>query len=231
MYFAHPSPLQEIKSTVLHGNDDSDLFGFRMTERRVLETLSTHIAEVTHEVVKQHIVSMEQNLAVIYKLSTEAELYIPFLRLVQRNELLQLRMRFNYEEKKYYVLRQQPVIWLSYDWKHHRGVQSKPDSMERYIEFEWFGLKARAYFMPVPHWKDREFTFRFATTNTSIVFNSSCTMADIIPPLPRSLFYKDGDLRKCTSEVIKKHVAALRYTRYHIKAILELFDKLADKHM
>jgi len=202
-----------------------------MTDRRALKTVSRHIATATQEIVKRQIIAMEKDLAEIHALCTNVKLCIPFLRLVQRKDILQLRMRFDPEETKCFVLRQQPVIWLSYDWKDQKGVQSKPGSRERYIEFEWFGVKARAYFMPVSHWQDREFTFRFVGTGTPISFYSKCTLTECIPSLPRSLYSNDMPPTNYSPVVIKKHIAAVRYTRQCMESLLESFDQVADKYM
>lgn len=183
------------------------------------------------ELVKRQILSMERELAILHELCTKVELRVPFLRLVQKNEIVQLRMRFDPDESNCFVLRQQPVIWLSYDWKDQNGVQSKLDSRERYIEFAWFGVKIRAHFMPVSHWKDRKFTFRFAETRTSIAFYSICTVADSIPSLPRSLYCKGELPTTYLPGTIKKHIAALRYTRHSMERLLQAFDQLADRYI
>lgn len=179
--------------------------------------------------VKENVIAMQEELADAHKLYAETEITLPFLRLVCLDEnILQMRLRIDPADSKFYVMRHCPVVWLSYYWRKQKGLPAGKTTRTRYFEFMWFSVKIRAYFRPTSHWKDRVFTFRFADTNARVTYNATSKMTDIIPPLPPPLYTADSKKKSPSSKEVKDHVFAMIRVKQTIDRLLDAFNVIAS---
>lgn len=201
-----------------------------MATRRTRQSTAEKIVEASLEQVRKNIAHIEDSFDELHKAYMEVEFEASFLRLVAQKDILQLRMGYG-QEQDVYVLRQTPIVWLSYEWRDEKGRPSERQPGFRYIEFKWFGVAIRAHFKPTEAWKDREFFFRFAETGASAGFDVKCSLVDTLPPIPSSPYANsDRNARYPVTPRVRTYITALIHIKTMMRTHLDTFRALADKY-
>ena len=203
-----------------------------MANRRKRQCTAGAIARIARETAQHSIALIEKDFAMFRTTYDDFTFTVPCLRLVARKDILQLRMQCDVTDDTIYVLRQSPIVWLSYDWKDQKGIVSSRGGNLRYIEFAWFGVTIHAHFEPTKSWKDRKFIFRFAETGASVGFGMNCSLVDSAPSTPISPYKRNRYANTDPPfQEVKDYVEGLIRIKDLMISVIDCFDELADKHL
>lgn len=195
--------------------------------------LQRKVPRKTYTAIKKKVGRMEAQFVAHYKAFAEIEIVLPFICIMNDDdEILQLRVRCDPNDDTTYVIRQMPIIRISYEHRHEKGIAAPNLPGFRYFEFAWIGVKIRAYFEPTLSWGTRTLIFRFADTNAIVMSRVTCKLADMVPPMPAPpVLDEEARCVQVLTHRIKTYAERLLSIKEMMNSILITFDNLSEKYI